>query len=221
MLKNLQYISDIHLEYRTKVPYLKPISNHLALLGDIGNPFKNNYKEFLIHTSKNWDKVFLIAGNHEYYHNKDNVDDKIKDIISSFNNVYYLNNDKYEFLNYTILGTTLWSKLIKPINYKNVTMEEMNHKHEECCKYLKNNIVKNTIVLSHYLPSYKLIIDKYKHCNNNDRYASNIDFLHLPIKYWLCGHSHCIIEMNINGVMCCINAIGHDGDMSLKFISVE
>ena len=85
------------------------------MLGDIGYPTKDNYKEFIKYCSNNFKKVFLITGNHEYYCTRDNdltinqVDNMIEDIVSNYDNVYFLNNSYYEFDDIVILGTTLWS----------------------------------------------------------------------------------------------------------------
>lgn len=89
----LQYISDIHLERRTKFPRIPIVSQHIALLGniflsshllltsltknnsgDIGNPFTYEYQEFMRYISYNTDRVFLVPGNHEFWHHKQTED---------------------------------------------------------------------------------------------------------------------------------------------------
>jgi hypothetical protein len=102
-------------------------------------------------------------------------------------------------------------------------------------KWLSDNIIgnnKNVIVLTHHLPSYDLIIDKYKkgiYSKYQDRFASDLNhLLQSPVKYWLCGHSHCNIEKQINDVMCAINAYGYplesdkkNPELYLKTIALE
>ena len=152
----LQYISDIHLESQSEFPLLPVRSKNLALIGDIGNPFKNNYADFLKYTSDNYERVFIVAGNHEYWHHGKThqiVNDQIHSIVQKLSNVEYLNNSQTELNNYIILGTTLWT----PNNYPFL--------HQECLSWLNKSIEKNynkkIIVLTHYLPSFKLIIPKY------------------------------------------------------------
>ena len=100
-LQSIQYISDIHLEFlhieavESIIRKIIPIDPIMVLAGDIGNPFsKNNYYEkFIEEMSKKFEKVFLISGNHEYYHNNiDMVEEKIKTVTSKYNNVTYLQN---------------------------------------------------------------------------------------------------------------------------------
>ncbi len=231
---SLQYISDIHLERRSSFPLIKPRSNYLALLGDIGHPRKPLYNDFLKYCSINWNKVFLISGNHEHYDSGLSTDSDINNIVSKYNNVYYLNNSKINVDNYLILGTTLWYKpLEKDRNYQII-----NKKHDDSLEFLHHNLDfssakidredqdpplnlnssnKNVIVLSHHLPSYKLIIPKYHtpfYKPLQYRYATNLEYMiKPPVKAWLCGHSHSQVEMTIPvasrpprlGVYCGIN----------------
>ena len=68
-----QYISDIHLETRHNVSInlfkriLKPVAPYLALCGDIGYPGAALYEPFLKYCSENFEHVFYVAGNHEFY----------------------------------------------------------------------------------------------------------------------------------------------------------
>ena len=229
----LQFISDLHLERIFKAPLLsKTDGKYLALLGDIGNPFKNNYLDFITQVSYKYEKVFVLSGNHEYWNDTsmEETDIRINTVTDKFSNVHYLNNDHYHLDNdYTVLGTTLWSHIdsrnreqnnrwgdhgnIK-CQDKNITVDDINTLHSNCVTWLEQYLSKmkhkKIIVLSHHLPSYKLIIQKYhkkQYINVHDRFASNLDYLiSNPIEAWLCGHSHCKIDTKINDVHCAINA---------------
>ena len=133
-----QYISDIHLEHYKidEIIKLVPkcISKYLILAGDIGYPQKPQYKEYLKLVSQIWEKVFVVAGNHEYYQidninndqvyneikTKDEIDKLIYDITTEFENVYFLQNSKIELdiddQKFVILGTTLFSN-VQPKNF--------------------------------------------------------------------------------------------------------
>lgn len=125
-----QYISDIHLEHYnvcqvdSVIP--KKISPILILAGDIGYPKKDTYKYFIDKVSSIWDKIFLIAGNHEFYQtekfNKYNehkintieeINDIILSIVKNYSNVHFLSNSKYEIeidkKKFIILGSPLFS----------------------------------------------------------------------------------------------------------------
>jgi predicted MPP superfamily phosphohydrolase len=73
MSVKIQYLSDIHLETHHNTSkdlfekILKPSAPYLALCGDIGYPGAQLYEPFLQYCSMNFEQVFYIAGNHEYY----------------------------------------------------------------------------------------------------------------------------------------------------------
>lgn len=73
----IQYVSDIHLETRNGQKFsdiLKPEAPYLALCGDIGNFSSPLYEPFIEYCSKLFEHVFYIAGNHEFYNSKVNID---------------------------------------------------------------------------------------------------------------------------------------------------
>ena len=207
LYKTLQYISDIHLERRTEFPKIPIVSSNVALLGDIGNPFTDIYEDFFRYVSDKCDRVFFVPGNHEYWHHKqseEKVCDKLKIMCDKLKNVEYLSNTHTKLFDYDILGTTLWVPWYKR-NY------------DISVGWLSDNIAsmhdKKIIVLSHYLPSYKLIVPKYwtkEYKSLQQQYASNLEHLMKPnVKFWLCGHSHSTNNSFINGTYCAINAYGH------------
>ena len=118
-----QVYSDIHLE---KYPHrrIKPISPNLILAGDIGVPIFSSYSNFFRETSRNFDKIIYVLGNHEYErcwmgidkNNFELLENKfkqrnqlIKDILSQFNNIILLDNQIIKLQGKTIYGSTLWT----------------------------------------------------------------------------------------------------------------
>jgi predicted phosphodiesterase len=140
-MENFQLVSDIHLElYKDELTnseiknILIPSAKNLLLCGDIGKPNtpKKSYEIFIKYCSENFEHVFLITGNHEYYRSKINddklldiqeIDNLIANIVAQFPNVHFLNNSYYilepdndnksdqsnQYDRWCILGTTLWS----------------------------------------------------------------------------------------------------------------
>lgn len=115
----LQYASDIHLEtafvhFNT---IIEPIATDLALCGDIGDPFSNVYFDFLKWASQRWTRVFLLAGNHEYYTENpeivmSDVEVQIRKVCSAVGkNVIFLQKDSFIIHSHKIIvvGATLWT----------------------------------------------------------------------------------------------------------------
>lgn len=115
----LQYASDLHLSLET-APFnvlIEPVAPDLALCGDIGDPFSAVYINFIKWVSKRWSRVFLLAGNHEYF--SENPDIKMEDVekqiqivaSSAGSNVIFLQKGVYTIDSHKIivLGSTLWT----------------------------------------------------------------------------------------------------------------
>jgi DNA repair exonuclease SbcCD nuclease subunit len=137
-----QIASDIHLELlgaynQDKVirfiEYrIKPAAPFLLLAGDIGQASRLNYNYLLEWASKHFVKVFVVTGNHEYYHSRlksmDEVDNKHREVCKLFPNVYFLQKDRFDFSyqgrEYTILGCTFWAVI--PLAYRHYISSLMN-----------------------------------------------------------------------------------------------
>nr|WIL03362.1 metallophosphoesterase [Cedratvirus plubellavi] len=235
----IQVVSDLHLEFHTTLSFLKlaPCADYLALCGDVGSPALPLYREFISWCSERWKMVFLVAGNHEYYSARKTVPEikeRIKGIVSNFSNVYFLDDQGMEVDGFRIYGTTLWSEVenkrfikdsmndyrrinIKENHYrKNISPQDMLDMHKVCLEKLKEEIstcTKPLVILSHYLPSYQCIDDKYQDHACNSAYASNLEgLIKSPVILWLYGHSHQAKEVEINSVPCLSNPLGYPGE---------
>jgi predicted MPP superfamily phosphohydrolase len=205
----IQYISDIHLEFLSALLKQKRFSAQapvLCLAGDIGYPNKPIYRQFLQSVSSQFDKVFLITGNHEYYRatSMDDVHKQIKDICSDLKNVSFLDNSYEDYNGVRFVGSTLWSKIpVAPDVLMNdfheipeMTPELYNELHLGCCEFLDSNDVMESplpvVIISHHLPSFDLIDSKYaKYSKYNHFFASDCSrFFRPPIRAWIYGHTH-------------------------------
>lgn len=127
MLNNIRngirIVSDIHLERQGQYNVLKKFMTgsierpkYLALLGDIGDPSKQEYRNFLYEQSDNYEQVFVLSGNHEYYFKIfQDTNELIHNICDKRSNLNFLNNDKFKIddgeKSVNIIGSTLWSNL--------------------------------------------------------------------------------------------------------------
>lgn len=228
----IQYVSDIHLEFSSKIPKILPRADVLCLLGDIGYPYSKIYKQFLVEMSKMFKKVFLIAGNHEYYNlgpNKgktiNEIEEYIEYIITSnkLNNITYLNDTYEDYEGYRFIGSVLWSNITNP-NYLVNDFEQIIDMtvplYNELHKISKEEIeeaMKSTelpiIILTHHMPSYDLIDDKYKTVGMdkfNQCFASDCsNFFKSQVKLWLYGHTHKPKVVIINGIKFGCNPRGY------------
>lgn len=244
MTIKIQYFSDLHLEFiepnkiRKIYKNIIPNAEICVLAGDIGLPFQQSYTDFLIYMNNIFKHIFLITGNHEYYQIKENsnktieeINNKINEIILSnnLNNIHFLNNSSFDLNNYRFIGTTLWSKIFLPkytvndkINIHNFSVENNNKLFNENYEFIEEEIKKaeidnkKLIVITHHVPSFNLINDKYKTgymSLYNQCFASQCDSLiKEPILCWIYGHTHMKDSNKINNIDCLVNPIGYPGE---------
>lgn len=218
----LQYVSDVHVDANKVIPIIEPVSDTLAICGDVGHPYSPYFSEFMEYCSRNFKNVLFVPGNHDFdcspKFDKEKVEKythELKTICKKYG-VHYMNQNVVDINNITIAGTTLWSNAI---GYDNE-----QHKHEvDWLKGMINNTKNNMAVITHFVPSFKLIVhpfDKYPKYRTS-WFASDLDHMICdPVSAWLCGHSHSKIETRINNVYCGVNAFGHinkDKYKSIKY----
>lgn len=234
-------VSDIHLEIKEKFRKKLVISGdpeaYLVLAGDIGNPFQKSYASFLYEQADKFKKVFVLAGNHEFYGNSiTSATFQIEKVCSKFpEKLIFLNNNEYVIdETYIILGTTLWSE-ITPVQEKYVkeylndfysikdfTIKTYKTLHQESVEFLKTALEKNkdkkVIVCTHHAPTYNGTSAKeYEYSCITSAFASDLDYLiYRPVVAWVAAHSHHSYNQIINGIQVCSNQLGYPGE-GVKF----
>lgn len=241
----IQYLSDIHLELLFKgqnnlQKYVGlPNADMCVLAGDIGNPFDKRYKDYLLLLSPLFKKIFIIAGNHEYYNNTIlDTKHKIKSICENIDNISFLDNSYEEYENYVFIGTTLWTHVkengyrVNDIEYiRHFDIKDYNSLHDESVQFLKNIFNKcqienkRMIILTHHLPIYELTNKKYRY-GSFANYAQwfNADLDDLIEKYspnimvWFYGHTHTPSIQEHYGVQFYCNPLGYQGENKIQDI---
>jgi predicted phosphodiesterase len=207
---NFSYLLSKKWISTDKKIYTHPIkARYLILAGDIGNPKQKNYKEYMAYCANNYEKVFVITGNHEYHSHLsiDKTNELILDIILKYSNICFLDNSVYTFEDsFQLIGSTLWTPIsTKLSNYDSKKIPHFSNKkrnqlYSQNSKWLMKSVVQSphpSIIISHHLPSKSLIMPQFKSSQYSSLYASNIweDFHYYgnsinSIKHWIYGHTH-------------------------------
>ena len=233
-MKLIKYISDLHIEKKINLIRFKKcqLGGNLFIAGDIGSPLDKSYWNFLQYACNTFDNIYFTTGNHEYWNNKNYTINDINDIISdktnNHNNLHFLNNSMVSTTKFDIIGSTLWSNPIKSLhkspdfqmiyNSKNerLTPKTMSKLHFDSVKKINKLINKNDkpkIILTHYLPSYQFTMQQSFNNYSFSKFASELDhMIKPPITAWIFGHTHDRFMRNVNGVKCCVNALGNKKD---------
>jgi predicted phosphodiesterase len=218
----VKLFSDIHLEF---APFDPGEGEVLILAGDICTAVdlkKNNthgkmYREFFDRCSKNFDRVFYVAGNHEHYHY---AFDKTHDVIREFmpENVRFLENETEHYNGWDFVGSTLWTNFgnsnalamlhcenmmndyrtirVASGGYRRLLARDVLKAHNESIYKLEeifDACGSKVFMISHHGPSFQCISPGYRDPTVNCAYASHLDnwIMKYPqIKHWVSGHTH-------------------------------
>jgi len=220
-----QYLSDLHDKY----PDITPLCDYLVLLGDIGDPYNPEYRIFLKSLSLKFKKIFVIAGNHEYYFKVVyECDNYISSICFDIDNIYFLNNKSIEVDGYLLLGTTLWSNInyqtacrLNDFRYIRMCKDEfidINYYielHQNSINFitqeLENNNIDNkpVIIFSHHSPLLEMN-GKYKNSFLSSAYSTDLSHLNKNVKAWLSGHTHQCLTLTKNNIIYSSNCMGYN-----------
>ncbi len=167
------------------------------------------------------------------------TDNLIEYICKKYTNVFYLNNKMHYVKEYNlhIIGSTLWSNVdenlqqielynyndFHKIYYNNFTKLNKLHIvdfHNNSKKFIIDSLEdikdlnSNVIIMTHHLPSFKLINEKYKNNKLGSLFATNLEDIieKYKIDYWICGHSHTKNNIQINNTVITLNPVGYPGE---------
>lgn len=243
----IQYASDLHLEFdwiksKSLSTILKPCAPFLVLAGDIGSPVKSSYKEFLTECSKQWEHVFVVAGNHERYGGI--PVEKCREIIDTIaeKNIHFMNRDRIDIdsIPVSFLGCTLWSDISGADNKERIrtgmndcrsigcTPEDILEWYYQDKKWLEEELARcreegrGAVVITHHLPTYEVIAEKWKGHPLTVGFASHLDYLITePVRAWICGHSHTASTLYMQGpkvpIPVTLNPRGYPGEFRTGF----
>jgi predicted phosphodiesterase len=230
----IQILSDLHLEFlsprqtQALLSQVQPRGDVLVLAGDIGD-MGDSHQAFLRSMSALFPKVFVVAGNHEYYgSDMTGRDQQLGTFCSDLGNVSFLGSRTEDYGGFRWVGTTLWSH-VDPGNHrtindtrliKGMTIPRYNQLHQEAVAFLAQALTDPhpTIVITHHLPSMELVHPRYQtaeHLPYNQWFASSsLDRVlenathHVPL--WIYGHTHTFSDRVLHQTRMVCNPYGYE-----------
>jgi predicted phosphodiesterase len=218
-------------------------AEYLALCGDIGYPEDLLLEEFLRFCSRNFRIVFWVPGNHEFYSPSSQMTvqekfTKMQSLCQKFGNILLMNEQGYNVPGtpIRIIGCPLWThipeeskrqaekymndfRLIFKAPNQRMTVNDLNEWHAANVAWIQSEIQaakdsgRELVVLTHHLPTQRLVHQKYEGHPLNACFATSLDpLIQYPIRAWLCGHSHTGNEARVNEVLCALNPGGYPGE---------
>ncbi len=220
----LQVVSDLHLERADGKGHapgcVVPKAPYLALLGDIGDPFSVAYEKFIEQQSRAFEGVFVVLGNHEYFHNFMDPLARARSVASKFPNVHVLEKDSVAVDGMRVLGTTLWSAVERDCFAHTSdsrcipgwTHERVVSEHRASVAWLETQLATAvpTVVLTHHAPSVGYTSSPaFRGSALQSVFATDLThLLKRPVVAWFHGHTHWCHATTHGEVLVASNAAG-------------
>lgn len=221
--------------------HLLPKADILVCAGDISNPFELSYRRFLQKAKKLYKTVIVIPGNHEYYDTSEALSlsypKRMKESERQMRKVceevgaIFLQKEVLDIDDTRFYGCTLWADPFESggeggwedrYDYKHIseleTPEDYVSLHRNHKSWLRKELFQKTpkrkVVITHHIPSYKLVDSRFEGCHRNGYYMSNCDDLVAEAEVWLTGHTHHYISEEIEGTRVFCNPVGYPWEES-------
>ena len=234
----IQFASDLHLEFHENSRWLHdnplvPVGDMLVLAGDIGYLGDDIYSRhpFWDWCAENFKQTYIVPGNHELYKGFDinNLTEGWTQQIRQ--NVQIVYNKAVKIGDIEIIFSTLWARIYPADAYfvehgvtdfrriRNgeycLSWDRFNDEHDKCVDYIRRSIKQSEavkrIVVTHHVPSFDLMAFEFKGSRINGAFTSDLNTLieSLPIDYWIYGHSHRNINVEIGVTKLVTNQLGY------------
>ena len=219
-LAPLQYMSDLHLErinYDLEVPKTAP---YLILAGDIGRFCDyDQYLAFVRKQCEHFDRVLLIAGNHEFYGSSREegleAAERMCSDPATQAKLVFLNRTRFDMpdTNIIVLGCTLQSHIgpectRKTNDFRRIegwTIEQHNAEHELDLQWLQASLAEvasrapssRVVIATHYAPAFEKTChpmnenNAVSQCFSSHTLKAMSDWKgHELVSHWIFGHTH-------------------------------
>jgi Icc-related predicted phosphoesterase len=199
--------SDLHTDFHADhgLSLIKGLGDAdvIVVAGDISSGASNITTALKMLCTK-YENVVFVSGNHEYYNSSFSViDNLLKDFEQLNSQFHWLNNSRVDINGVSFIGATLWFDYNINIKWLKSFLSDfylikgfeqsVYNRFNNTITYFENNIKKDDIVITHHMPSYKCISEKYIDSKINCFFANDLDKLIIDTKpmIWIHGHTHC------------------------------
>lgn len=219
--------SDLHVDVgRQPDPnwYVDPSLFDVAfIVGDIANHAKTSLRYMLKFKEKviSGKDQFVVPGNH------DNWGSLLSSSEYFFQQIPgYINRKVVDYKGFRILGCTLWykpsidAKKSDWSDYESIPdWKNIRSEHDQDMRFLHEELQEGDIVLTHMLPTYEVVSDRYIGNPYNGFFVTELGDLikERKPKLWVHGHSHDPINKIIHNTLMVRNPRGYPHELPTPF----
>lgn len=190
----------------------------IVLAGDAGELRRESVREYVKNLCKIAPLIYVLGNHENWYSDKDDVELYIKQLEST-PNFNHLHHGKVVTINgQKFVGDTLWYPQTEDdMNFPDFRTiygfrKWYGKEHDATVKFITENIDKDTIVVTHHMPSKMCIHEKYA-----DDIGWNYFFCHdmtglimdKQPKAWFFGHSHEPVNIKLGNTRLISNPRGY------------
>jgi len=236
---NFQIISDVHADM-TRPEYVRKLTRKSPILAVLGDVYPMSDPEKLASTleslGENFDLVFFVPGNHEYYdsgYGMAETDRKMESLCDRLQNVVYMNKREVTVMGVTFIGATMWtspdenspeSTMNDFSHIKDFTIPKMISTHKQHAAHIRDAVKRSkemgnsgAVVMTHHAPSSDYVIP-YGTRGTREYlpfyYADDVGDVLADdhVKVWVHGHTHECYKVWRDNVLIGSNAVGYPGE---------
>lgn len=236
---NLQVVSDLHFELhpdagRTFIEAMDPTGvDILVLAGDITTlRFATQLSAQLRQLAAKYPKILYVTGNHELWGTSPAEGlTVLSNACAGIPNVTVLNNQVVSIEGRRFLGGPMWFPRWPPTSdyaasqlpdfqeiegFKDWVLPE----NKRFQAFLQKNLQEGDVVLTHYLPSYRSVVPRYKGSQLNDFFITEMDPLIIDRgpALWIHGHTHFSFDYQISRTRIVCNPRGYPDTVNKEFV---
>jgi Icc-related predicted phosphoesterase len=232
--------------FKKSLTHPEAVASICVIAGDIwegAKEFKFPIKKPWMHKlADNFEHVLFVLGNHDYYnHDIQNIEEVYRNFANKVDNIHFLQKDIVEIDGIKFVGCTLWTDFLVEDNYFNkelklndfyclndancifnsnnlVKPENILNIHNDHKHFLNDNVDSNTVVITHHVPSYRAMHEKWKTSTISHLFYSNLEALILDKtpRAWIAGHTHDSFDLTIGNTRLVGNPRGYSSGYGVE-----
>ncbi len=228
----IQILSDLHIEHGNRIDEkVLPAADICVVAGDTHSRDLVGALNALASMFKH---VVVIMGNHDYYGH--DILGRVRFVRSLTRpNVHLLDKDTLDLDGYTFIGCTLWADFDRKdwvamryaekniFDFENIQKDGLFFTADDAYDlYISHHMfidrslqnvtdLSKTVVITHFLPSYACVAEKYRGDRLNPYFIGQCDRImrQFPVPLWIFGHSHSSMDVTIYDTRVISNAVGY------------